>query len=274
MLVGGPGERPARRRRWRGPAAGAGPAVTRRRGMSGTRSPPTARSFGAPKPPPNPPVADGLYVAIGDSIAAGVVGPSNYEKGFAYVYFVRLQAEGVLQQLANRALNGATSATILEDQLPRALADIARPSDTKLVTVTVGTNDSAVPACRSGATSPSCPFAANLRLIVQRLQRPAGGGSRRGTDSGYRPLQPVRGNPARSTICCRPPWLGRSSRLRRHGLERRRPLHHRGKGRHVRRHLRSERRRGGRAFLPDGIHPNDAGHAALAQAFYAANTGR
>ena len=47
-----------------------------------------------PKPPPNPPVANGPHVAIGDSIAAGVVGPSNYEKGFVYVYIVRLQAKG------------------------------------------------------------------------------------------------------------------------------------------------------------------------------------
>ena len=114
-----------------------------------------------PPAPPTPPAADKLYIAVGDSIAVGV-GASNAATGFVAVYFARLRATGHVQQLSNRAVNGATAATVLANQLPLALADIALSSDAKLITITVGANDSAGTSCRP-ASAPGCTFAPNLR---------------------------------------------------------------------------------------------------------------
>jgi lysophospholipase L1-like esterase len=122
-----------------------------------------------PKPaPPVPPLPATLYISVGDSKAVGV-GATRPENGFVMVYSEQLRAAGLVQDLSNRAVSGATSANVLAEQLPLALADIAAPSDTKLITVSVGGNDSRDAACRPAGAS-SCPFGPTLRAIVERLK--------------------------------------------------------------------------------------------------------
>ena len=216
-----------------------------------------------PAPPPPPPA--GLYIALGDSISAGV-GASTRDKGFVAIYFARLRANRLLQQLSNRAVSGATAADLLAGQLPGALADIAAPSDTKLITLTVGGNDSRDTACRP-ASAPNCPFAPNLRAIVERLRGALTGDpgdeqvqimDRYNFDVGT-PLEPFRAvdliGTDRRASCGDTGWndviycvAGEKGAT---FVDTYTPM-----------------LAGGRGYLADGVHPNDAGHAALAQAFY------
>jgi lysophospholipase L1-like esterase len=111
--------------------------------------------------------AGGTYVALGDSVAA----PSE-----SYVYvlfeFLRTPEGGALDTLYNRARGGENSATLRTNgQLATAVADIDRPSDTKVVTIDIGGNDRSV----CGGTPPtwhlsSCPFAANFDPTLADLQ--------------------------------------------------------------------------------------------------------
>ena len=216
-----------------------------------------------PAPVPPPPAA-GLYIAIGDSIAVGV-GASSRDNGFVAVYFARLRASGLVLQLSNRAVSGATASTVLSDQLPQALRDIADPSDAKLVTVTVGTNDAAGTACRS-VSAPDCPFAANLRAIVERLQGALSGdpGDEKiqimdrynyavGTPQEPRAAVEIRGTDDRLD-CGDTGWndVVYCLTIEKHAtfVDTYTPM-----------------LVGGRAYLADGLHPTDAGHFALALAF-------
>ena len=118
------------------------------------------------------------------------------EKVFIYVYFVRLQGERVVQQLANRALNGATTATILEDRLPRALRNMPVPTTrTHSAAAHRPVQSVSAPgpttATTSMSASTSSPVARSTTCSIRQrssvaLAGPAGGGSRRGTDSGHR----------------------------------------------------------------------------------------
>jgi lysophospholipase L1-like esterase len=217
-----------------------------------------------PAPPSPPPPAVGLYVAVGDSIAVGV-GASNPSNGFVAVYFARMRANGLVQELSNLAVSGATTGTVLASQLPSALAEIARPSDAKVISVTVGANDSAATACRP-VTAPSCAFGANLRLILERLQGALA------EDPGEEQIQVMdRYNFAAGTSlepfvavdllgtdgranCGDTGWndviycvaLEKDAAF----VDSYTPM-----------------LAGSRTYLADDIHPNDAGHAVLAQAF-------
>ena len=218
-----------------------------------------------PPPASPPPPSAGLYIAVGDSISAGV-GASGRDNAFVNIYFARLRASGYVQELSNRAVSGATAADVLAGQLPLALRDIANPSDTKLMTLTVGGNDSRDTACRP-ASAPNCPFAPNLRAIVERLRGVLTEDpgeeqiqimDRYNFDVGT-PLEPFRavdliGTDGRAScgdtgwndvIYCVAGEKGATF------VDTYTPM-----------------LAGGRGYLADGVHPNDAGHAALAQAFY------
>src|SRR5918994_4907977 len=82
----------------------------------------------------------GLYVALGDSVAATPWRPP----GGSYVDRLLLHYQSTLgvTQLSNRAVGGETSGSIRTGgQLGRALADIHASSDTRAVTIDIGGHD-------------------------------------------------------------------------------------------------------------------------------------
>ncbi len=225
-----------------------------------------------------------VYVALGDSVTQ--VGSSlRYPERF----FTSLQHAGAADALANVGVSGETSSSILHGQLQTALARINDPgSDTTVVTVDIGGNDYlGAPSCNP--TSPSfslvacqptlTAFAANFtslldalngalaadpgseQLIVMAYYNPWSGRtgqetaaanaeaallgadgridcSRTGTDLGLNDVIACAGAAHGAGLAdAYPPFVGQGAR-----------------------------------YFADEIHPNDAGHAAIAAVFTAAFT--
>ena len=109
----------------------------------------------------------GTYVALGDSVAA----PRG---SYVDLLFgaLRTEAGGGLDTLYNRARGGEDSASLrTSGQLATAIADIDRPSDTKIVTIDIGGNDR--DTCGGSPPAwhlPTCPFAANFDASLADLQ--------------------------------------------------------------------------------------------------------
>jgi lysophospholipase L1-like esterase len=124
-----------------------------------------------PPPPPPPPAPDdsGLYIALGTSISAGV-GASTPTKAWVALYFGYLSSSGSgVTRLLNLARSGVTSDEIRSLQLSRAIASIDEPSDTLRVTIDVGSNDILIlPRCDQ-PNDPACPVAGNLRAVLKGL---------------------------------------------------------------------------------------------------------
>lgn len=109
----------------------------------------------------------GLYVALGDSTTAGN-GASRVSKSWAQLYYGYLQSNGSgVTDLLNRSRAGATSTDLRNRQLAPAVDAINASSDTKAVTITLGLNDIRVDCLTANA--PTCPFAGNLRAILADL---------------------------------------------------------------------------------------------------------
>jgi lysophospholipase L1-like esterase len=118
----------------------------------------------------------GLYVSLGDSVAAG-----NGASDPASTSFVALLAadEGGLQT-ANLAVEGATTSDVIDRQLPR-IGDAAGSRKLAFITIAVGGNDLAalIPnsTCQQDPLPASCPLddelkkvEANLDTIMKRLR--------------------------------------------------------------------------------------------------------
>jgi lysophospholipase L1-like esterase len=108
-----------------------------------------------------PPSHPSPYVALGDSVTDGA----------PYVgdLFQHYRSTLGVTELSNRAQSGATSGSLRTGgQLAGALADIDAASDTRVVTIGIGGND-----LLSGCdfTSPSCAFRANFDAILDRLRQ-------------------------------------------------------------------------------------------------------
>ncbi len=109
----------------------------------------------------------GTYVALGDSVAAS-------RGSYVDLLFRALQTDagGGLDTLYNRARGGENSTSLrTSGQLATAIADIDRPSDTKVVTIDIGGNDRGM--CGGSPPSwhlPTCPFAANFDAALAGLQ--------------------------------------------------------------------------------------------------------
>ena len=118
----------------------------------------------------------GLYISLGDSVAAG-----NGASDRATTSFVALLAadEGGLET-ANLAVAGATTGDVIEKQLPQA-TDAARGKKLAFITISIGGNDLAalIPntSCQLDPLPASCPLddelakvEANLDTIMKRLR--------------------------------------------------------------------------------------------------------
>lgn len=112
----------------------------------------------APQAAPAPSAAPTTLLALGDSVAAGVGAPSR-DAGYPALLRDRLARECDCEvRLEDLAVSGATTSTVLRDQLPRAREVLAR-GDVSLVTLTAGGNDvfgPVVGACFSDPAAPAC----------------------------------------------------------------------------------------------------------------------
>jgi lysophospholipase L1-like esterase len=226
----------------------------------------------------------GLYVALGDSVAATPWRPpagSYVDRLFLYY-----QSTLGVTQLSNRAQGGETSSSIRTGgQLDSALADINAASDTRAVTIDIGGNDALNLLCRgrtaSGRIGPiwdSCPYRYNFFATLTDLR--AALDSDPGSESFaamayYNPASGTGdgdGRPYSEPIADRG-LLGTDLAIdcettagTRVGLN---DVIYQEAGR--RGLLVADPylafKEGGQSFMADDVHPNDAGHAAIAGAF-------
>jgi lysophospholipase L1-like esterase len=156
---------------------------------------------GADSRPVQPPIGQPLYLALGDSLAAGVGASDPLVTAYVPRLYELLRQELSCQQsgrpgcpslaLRNLGVGGATSTTLIAEQLPVAVAELRTrthdpnpQNDVKVVTIDIGGNDmfSVVPLCAAGPT-PECTaliqtrlqtFAANFAHILGELRAAAG----------------------------------------------------------------------------------------------------
>jgi lysophospholipase L1-like esterase len=148
-----------------------------------------------------PPLGRPLYLASGDSVAAGVGASDPAVTGYVPVLYDLLGDEPSCEILGrpgcrslalhNLAMGGATSTTLLTGQLPVAVDELRAHNgdrnlrnDVLVVTIDIGGNDvvSVVSSCTAGPT-PQClalvqarlaTFEANFSQILSRLRAGAG----------------------------------------------------------------------------------------------------
>jgi lysophospholipase L1-like esterase len=165
---------------------------------------------------PLPQADEPVYLALGDSVAAGVGAPEN--RGYVDLLLEDLRSgldcgsppyvpEGCDDlALADLSVPGATTATLLTGQLPAALTLLAgrngdedQHNDVRVVTITIGGNDvfqPVVDACIP-APGPECArtiqrtltgYATNLTQILAQLRAAAGPDTTIVTTAYYNPL--------------------------------------------------------------------------------------
>jgi lysophospholipase L1-like esterase len=110
----------------------------------------------------------GLYVALGDSIAAGL-GASSLVKSYVQLYYGYLQSSGSgVTGILNPSRPGATSTDLRKQQLGNAVAVINQSSDTKAVTIDIGLND----LLRTSSARPRTRRRVRLRATFERSLQP------------------------------------------------------------------------------------------------------
>jgi len=130
-----------------------------------------------------------VYIAMGDSLAWGDGASVPDHTGYVprLAGYFQGASHGGADQLINLGVGGATTGSLLSDQLPQALAIIGDPAtDTRVVTISIGGNDMldlingpGDPCIALGPTSPACQslilaamagVATNMRQILWSLQ--------------------------------------------------------------------------------------------------------
>ena len=126
---------------------------------------------GAPQLPPR---ADGgVYLALGDSVAAGSGASDPASTSYVALVAAALQPRFAnALQVRSLAEAGDTTADLIADQLPVAVTAL-REGDVRLVTITIGGNDlaqyGAHPACVADPADAACPLENGLLEVEQRL---------------------------------------------------------------------------------------------------------
>lgn len=116
----------------------------------------------------------GVYLALGDSVAAGGGATDAGTGGYAALVAEALRGRfGEGLELQVLAVAGHTTQDLIEEQLPMALERV-RGGDVRLVTLTIGGNDmnqyGAEPACLPDPSVPACPLEDGLLDVEQRLR--------------------------------------------------------------------------------------------------------
>ena len=201
-----------------------------------------------------------LYVALGDSVAAG-------SGTYVNLLFPRYQSTRGVTELSNRAVSGATSESLRTGgQLAGALADINAASDTRAVTIDIGGND-------RGECAGSCPYRYNLFATLSDLKAALDSDPGAETFAAMAYYNPASGTGGDSesnydrgllgtdlVIDCEitaGPEVGLNDVIYQEAGRR---------GAWVADPFPAFKE-GGQSFMADSIHPNDAGHAAIAEAF-------
>jgi lysophospholipase L1-like esterase len=218
----------------------------------------------------------GLYVAVGDSISAGN-GASTPLKRWVQLYYGYRQSNGSgVTDLVNLSRAGATSTDLRSGQLGSAVGAINASSDTKAVTVDIGLNDLFFNSGCPTANATTCPFAANLREILAGLSTALAGDPGDETFQVMEYYNPDIGTP--NEAATRQRLLGSDVRVDCSGTEDALGLND------LIHCIGIEKEAtpvdvlpifdaAGESFLaPDHLHPNDAGHLAIANAFGGAAT--
>ncbi|MDX6410133.1 MAG: GDSL-like Lipase/Acylhydrolase family [Gaiellaceae bacterium] len=218
----------------------------------------------------------GLYVALGDSIAAGF-GASTRTKSYVELYYGYLQSNGSgVTDLLNLSLAGATAADLKDTKLGPAVAAIDASSDTNAITVDIGLNDILRdPNCPT-ANASTCRFADSLRAILTALNTALasdpGGATVQvmemfnpdiGTPNASATRQRLLGSDGKIDCSSTGATLGLNDLIHCISIEQgARPID-----------LLPIFDAAAEAFLSsDHLHPNDAGHLAIAKAFGGAAT--
>lgn len=167
---------------------------------------PTAATAAAPSP--------ATYLALGDSLPAGV-GAAPDGPGYVPLLAAELAARpcgvgealGCRLELDNRAQSGATTRSLIAEQLPGAVALLQQRNgnatpvdDVRLITVTVGGNDvfgPVVAACAGGFAAPTCQptvatqlgqVSAGYATMLGQLRSAAGPSTTIAVTTYYNPL--------------------------------------------------------------------------------------
>jgi len=218
----------------------------------------------------------GLYLALGASNTAGF-GASTRTKSYVQLYYGYLQTNGSgVTEVLNLSLAGATAADLKDTKLGPAVAAINAPSDTKAITVDIGLNDILRdPNCPT-ANASTCRFADSLRAILTALNTALSSDPGGATVQANEYYNPAIGTPNASAT--RQLLLGSDGKIDCSGTgatlglndlihcisieQRAKPID-----------LLPIFDAAGEAFLAsDHLHPNDAGHLAIAKAFGGAAT--
>jgi lysophospholipase L1-like esterase len=141
-----------------------------------------------------PPQLQREYLALGNSLGYGVGASDPATKGYVPLFHDFLESNDRWHRpllLNNLSIPGATSTSLIAEQLPAALAELEarngdwwRFNDVTVVTVDIGGNDffAVVPACAGGFT-PACAaaigttfatFSANFNSTLAQLRTAAG----------------------------------------------------------------------------------------------------
>ncbi len=119
------------------------------------------------------PATPGPYVALGDSLSTGY-GASSPAKGYVGLLNSGYQSSLGVNQLLDVGVPGASTTTLRDSgQLAAALADINASSDTKAVTIDIGGYEAYLggPSCPGHWDQPSvCPVRGNLVYILGQLK--------------------------------------------------------------------------------------------------------
>jgi lysophospholipase L1-like esterase len=166
--------------------------------------------------PDQPPIGRPLYLALGDSLAAGVGASNPAVTAYVPSFYELLRQQLACQPssrpscrslaLRNLGVGGATTTTLIANQLPEAVAELQARNgdrnprnDVKVVTIDIGGNDLfgvVSSSCAAGPT-PECAaliqarletFAANFALILGQLRTAAGPDTVIITMTYYNPL--------------------------------------------------------------------------------------
>ena len=125
--------------------------------------------------PPPTEVVGGVYLALGDSWAAGQGASDAASTSYVALVAQALRSRfGGTLRLQSLAVGAQTTQSLIDGQLVQ-IVELLRERDVRLVTFTIGGQDMfqhvGAPACLQDPSDPACPLEEGLLEVKQRLDR-------------------------------------------------------------------------------------------------------